>query len=305
MIVNGSSLALLTQAVNAAFMAGAAQLQVSPQNAAWNLVAMEIPSTTKEAIYPYLKSMGFIREWIGDRVIQNLAKGEFTIANKTFEETHGIPRESVEDDQYGLYKPIYEQMGQNVANFPATKIYAQLKAGFAALGPDGQYFFDTDHPVGKPGQEASVSNFMGGSGEGWFIVDASKVVKPIIWQPRKAFNLVTMFDETDQRVFYAKEFVYGVDGRAGVGYSPFWQLAWASKNAMTPTEVRAMLTAMSSQKDDNGNPLGIQGTHLICSPALYETANDIMTKEVLGVGGVTETNTLKGRLKVVSSPWLL
>jgi phage major head subunit gpT-like protein len=300
MIINSQNLALLTQAVNAAFMAGAAQLQAGA--AEWNLVGMEIPSGTAENVYPFLKSMGYIREWIGDRVIQNLAQGDFKIANKDFEETHGIPRKAVEDDQVGMYSTIFQQLGQNVRTFPGKKVYELLKAGFTTLGPDGQYFFDTDHPVGKPGAEASVSNFMGGSGEGWYIVDASKVVKPVIWQPRKSFNLVTMFDETDQRVFFQKEYVYGVDGRAGVGFSPFWQLAFASKNSLTATEVRTMLTAMASQKDDNGNPLGVQGTHLVCSPALQETANDIFSKDMLSGG---ESNTLKGRLKVVSTPWLL
>lgn len=300
MIVNRQNLALLTQAVQATFALGASALQASDVDI--SAVAMEVPSTTGENIYPYLRSMGQIREWIGDRVIQNLAQGDYKITNKSFEQTHGIPRVAVEDDQYGIYKPMFQQLGANVANFPASKVYAQLKSGFNTLGPDGQYFFDVDHPVGKPGLEASVSNFMGGSGEGWYIVDARKVFKPIVWQPRKAFNLVTQFNEEDPRVFQAAEYVWGVDGRAGVGFSPFWQLAFASKNAMTATEVSAMLVAMASQKDDNGNPLAVRGTHLVCSPTLGETARKIVTQERLANG---EDNVLKGRLIVVESPWLL
>lgn len=301
MIINSGNLSLLSQAVRASFMAGMGSLVDTEANA-WKLLAMEVPSGTSENIYPYLKALGQIREWVGDRVIQNISQGDFRLANKSYEETHAIPRDKVEDDQYGLYAPLFQQTGQNTVVFPNRKVFELLKSGFTTLCPDGQYFFDVDHPVGKPGSEVSVSNFMGGSGEPWFILDASKVFKPVIWQPRKAFNLVTMFDETDARVFWQKEYVYGVDGRAGVGFGPFWQLMFASKQTLTAQAVRDTLTAMASQKDDNGNPLAIQGTHFICGPALAEAANDLFSKEVLASG---ESNTLRGRLKVISSPWLL
>jgi phage major head subunit gpT-like protein len=297
MIVNGQSLALLTQAVNAAFNMGLMRAQPT-----WNAVAMEIPSVTAENIYPYLKSFGQIRKWVGDRVLQNLAQGDFRIVNEDFEQTHAIPRKAIEDDQYGLYSPIFQQTGDNVARHADKQVYDRLKAGFTALGPDGQFFFDTDHPVGKPGAEASVANFMGGSGEAWFVIDGSKPVKPLIYQPRKSFQLVTFFNPDDERVFWNKEFVWGVDGRSGSGYSPFWQLAFANKNTLDATALRATLTAMASQKDDAGEPLEVMGTHLVVSPNLWEVANDLVTKEFLGNG---ESNTLRGRLTVVKSARLL
>lgn len=300
MILNAANLALLTQAVNAAFMAGNGAMQTA--ESAWNQVAMEIPSATSENVYPYLKSMGTIRKWVGDRVIQNLAQGDFRLGNDPFEETHGIPRDKVEDDQYGIYSKLFEQLGRNVRNFQDRQVFSLLKAGFTSLGPDGQYFFDTDHPVGQPGQEVSVSNFMGGSGEPWFIMDGSQVYKPLIWQPRKAFNLVTLFDETDPNVFFRKEFIYGVDGRSGAGYSPFWQLMFASKNALDATNVKATLTAMSMQKDDEGTPLGVMGTHIIVGPALAETARALFENEFTANGA---SNEMKGRLKVISTRWLL
>lgn len=297
MIVNQTSLALLTQAVRATFNMGLARAQPT-----WNVVAMEIPSTTAENIYPYLKQFGQIRKWVGDRVLQNLSQGDFRIVNDDFEQTHAIPRKAIEDDQYGLYSMIFNQTGDNVARHADKQVYDRLKAGFAALGPDGQFFFDTDHPVGKPGAEASVSNFMGGAGEAWFVIDSSKPIKPLIYQPRKSFDLVTFFNPDDERVFWNKEFVWGVDGRSGSGYSPFWQLAFANKNTLDATALRATLTAMSAQKDDAGEPLDVMGTHLVVSPNLYELANDLVSKDFLGNG---ESNTLKGRLKVVVSGRLL
>lgn len=293
MILNAASLAILAQAVSVRFNMGL-QRPVTP----WDFLAMTVPSTSGENIYPYLKEFGTIREWVGDREIQNIAKGDFKIANKTFEETHGIPREAVADDTYGLYGPMFEQVGLNVRSFPAEQVYALLKAGFTTLGPDGQYFFDTDHPVGS----GIVSNFGGGAGEPWFIVDGSKVFKPIIWQPRQSFDLVRLFDPTDPNVFFKKQFIWGVDGRAGVGFSPFWQLAYGSKAALDEAAVKAALTAMSSQRGDTGKPLGVMGTHIVVGPALGEAARSMFTAEYLAGGA---TNTLRGRLQVVVAPELL
>ena len=192
MIVNENSLDVLTTAVQTRFNAGLARAQPT-----WNVIAMEVPSSTGENVYPFLRQLGGIRKWVGDRVIQNMAKGDFRIANEDFEETHAIPRKAIEDDMYGIYGNLYEQTGLNVARFADKSVYGLLKTGFNAIGPDGQYFFDVDHPVGSPGREASVANHMGGSGEAWFIVDSNQVFKPLIFQPRKAFELVTFFDPKD------------------------------------------------------------------------------------------------------------
>lgn len=297
MIVNEQNLGILTQSVQARFNSGVARAQPT-----WNVVGMEVPSATAENVYPYLRQFGAIRKWVGDRVIQNMGKRDFRIVNEDYEETHAIPRNAVEDDQYGIYGNLYEQTGLNVARFADKTVYGLLKTGFTAVGPDGQYFFDVDHPVGSPGREASVSNFMGGTGEAWYIVDSNQVFKPLIFQPRKAFMLTSFFDMKDERVFWQKEYVWGIDGRSGAGFSPFWQLMFASKQNLDATQVRAMLTAMAAQKGDDGEPLDIQGTHIVVSPNLQEQANDLFNKATLNTG---ETNTLNGRLKIVVSTRLL
>lgn len=293
MIVNEQSLNALAAAVSMRFNAGLARAATP-----WNVIAMEVPSTTGENIYPFLVSMGSIREWIGDREIQNIAKGDFRIVNKDYEETHGVPRNAIEDDSYGVYGPIFEQTGQNVAAFPGDKAYATLKNGHQTLCPDGQYFFDANHPVGG----GVVSNNMGGGGEAWYVIDASKVYKPVIYQPRASFDLQKLFNVTDPNVFFQKQYIFGVDGRAGFGFSPFWQLAFRSNQTLDATNVKAVLTAMASQQGPNGQPLKIDGTHLVCSPRLREAAIALFGKELVNGG---ETNEMHGRLTVVCSPELL
>lgn len=297
MLINADSLNMLTQAVSAAFNLGLERARPT-----WQRIAMEIPSTTAENIYPYLRNFGQIRKWVGDRVLQNMAKGEFRIVNDDFEQSHSIKRKVIEDDQYGLFGPISQQTGSNVATHADKQVYDRLKNGLTTLGPDGQFFFDTDHPVGKPGAEASVANHMGGSSEAWFVIDSSKPIKPLIYQPRRSFQLITFFNPNDERAWWQNEFVWGVDGRSGSGYSPFWQLAFSSKQTLDATNLRALLVAMASQKDDAGEPLDVTGDTLVVSPTLAEVAKDLVTKEFL-TGG--ESNTLRGRLQVVVSGRLL
>lgn len=293
MILNAASLAILSQAVDLRFNAGLDR-PFTPHDT----VAMTVPSSAGENIYPYLDSFGFIREWVGDRELQNIAKGDFKIANKTFEETHGVPRESIEDDTYGLYGPMFEQVGQNTAAFPSEKVFGQLKLGLTEHGPDGQYFFDTDHPVG----DGVASNLVAGGGEAWFIIDSSRVFKPLIWQPRRSFDLQKLFDLRDPNVFWKKQYVWGVDGRSGVGFSPFWQLAHASKAELNEANVTSVLTIMATQRSRTGRPLGVRGTHLVCSPNLAEQARKMFNRDFINAG---ESNPLKGRLRIVEAVELL
>ncbi|WP_261949086.1 Mu-like prophage major head subunit gpT family protein [Paenibacillus melissococcoides] len=46
-------------------------------------VATKVPSTTGEENYKWLGKMPRMREWVGDREIQNLQASDYTIKTKT------------------------------------------------------------------------------------------------------------------------------------------------------------------------------------------------------------------------------
>lgn len=120
---------------------------------------LDVPSTTSQETYPWLGSTTSFREWLGDRVIQNLKVHDYTIKNRTFENTVGVPRESIEDDSFGVFNPMMSQLGQDAANHPALLVYEMLAAGFSRVCYDGQFFFDTDHPViNAAGAEVSATS---------------------------------------------------------------------------------------------------------------------------------------------------
>jgi phage major head subunit gpT-like protein len=267
----------------------------------WNQVAMQVPSTTSEEKYAWLGMVTRFREWLGDRVIQNLMAYDFTIKNKSWENTVAVSRDDIEDDKYGVYAPLFSQLGMDAKQHPDELVFALLADGFASLGYDGQFFFDTDHPVlGVDGAVTSVANTEAGANNPWFLIDDTKAIKPLIYQVRKPYNFVAMTQDNDEAVFLRKEFRYGVDARSNVGYG-LWQLAWGSKAALDVTGYQTAREGLMGMKGDNGKPLGVRPTLLVCGPSNEKAALDILQAERLASGA---SNTYRNTARLVVTPWL-
>lgn len=296
MIVNRNNLKTLFTAYSAAFH-GAFTAAVPD----YQKITMTVPSTTSENEYGFLGQTTAFREWLGDRTIQNVKAHGFSIKNKSFENTVGVPRDKIEDDQFGVYTPLMAQLGQDAANHPGILVWNLLKNGFNTVCYDGQYFFDTDHPVlDASGAEQSVSNFGGGSGAAWYLLDTTRVLKPLILQQRKAYNFIALDQETDENVAMRKEFIYGVDARLNVGFG-LWQLAYASKQDLTADNFNAAYAALQGTKGDMGNPLGIRPSLLVVPPSLRAQALTVVKAETAANGA---TNINRDVVDVLSSPWL-
>ena len=295
MIINRANLQMLFTGYKASFQNAFAG--ITPD---FKPFTLEVPSINSVEQYGWLGNSTAFREWLGDRVIQNLALHDYSIKNKSFENTVGVSRESIEDDSYGLFNPLMGQLGQDSANHPSTLIYELLAGGFAGKCYDGQFFFDTDHPVtNKAGAEVSVSNFQGGSGTAWYLLDTTRVMKPVILQKRKNYNFVSMDKETDENVFMRKEYIYGVDARLNAGYG-LWQLAYASKEALDATSFNAAYAAMQNMTGDRGKKLGIKPALLVVPPTLRAKALEIINAEQ--INGTTNIN--RNAVDVLVTPWL-
>lgn len=115
----------------------------------WTQIAMVVPSSTKEENYAWLSRFPKMREWLGEKVVKQLEGFSYTIRNKDWEATIEVDRNDIEDDTMLGYAQQAQGAGQSAAELPADIIGRLLSGGFASLCYDGQYFFDTDHPVGK------------------------------------------------------------------------------------------------------------------------------------------------------------
>ena len=266
-------------------------------------IATTVKSTTREQRYGWLGKMPRIREWIGDRVVQNISEFDYSIKEKKFELTVAVDRDDIETDNLGQYDLLFEGIGQASVNDVEQLIWNTLRAGFTSNCYDGQFFFDTDHPVlDENGVPQSVANTDGGAGTPWFLLDVNGVVKPIIKQVRRDFgDVVAKNQPTDDNVFDRNEYVYAIDARMNFGYG-FWQMAWGSRQILSPATFELGLTSMQSLRGDYGRPLGLGVMPLLCvPPTLQKAARQIVKSELVNGG---ETNPWAGTAEVLVVPWL-
>lgn len=154
MVINQSSLRGIFSGFNALFNKGFESME-----AQYTKVAMIVPSSSGDETYGWLGQFPSLREWVGEREIQNLSTNGYTIKNKDFELTVGVPRNDIMDDKIGLYAPLIQNMGESAKIHPDTIVFALLASGFKEKCYDGVNFFSKEHPLKK--EEETVQSNMG------------------------------------------------------------------------------------------------------------------------------------------------
>lgn len=264
----------------------------------YSKIATEIPSSNKSEDYAQLSSWPQLKKWTGDRQLAKLSKSSYTITNEKYESSIVVDRDDVEDDSLGLYSVQAQMIGDEVALFPDSLCFPLLVNAFTEKCYDGQFFFDKEHPVGS----STVSNIVGTgeeTNEPWFLLDASKPLKPLIYQKRRAFDFKSLDDMNSDHVVLNDEFVYAVDGRGNAGFG-FWQMAVGSKAPLTKENLNKARALMRSFKSDNDTPLRLNPTILVIGGDNEAIAEDLILTEK--VGGTS--NTLYKKFELLTSPYV-
>ncbi|MBU3889853.1 Mu-like prophage major head subunit gpT family protein [Methylosinus sp. KRF6] len=297
MLITSETLNMLTTAYQTSFQKG---LKAASPRALE--IAMKTKSTSGETIYPWLGQFPQLREWIGDRQITQLKAFGWLIKNRLFESTVIVPRIAIEDDQYGLFAPLFEQMGDTTALHPDRLLFELIQMGFQSKCYDGQNFFDAEHPLkmDNAGDEVLVSNMQPGVGPAWFLIDASKPIRSFVWQERLPYEFQTINTHNSERVVLKDEYLYGVRGRVNAGYG-LWQLAFGSKAALDWANYAAARHSMQSLRGDTGGLLGITPTHLIVGPSLEQAALELLKAALVENG---RSNIWMDSAKLIVSPFL-
>lgn len=265
-------------------------------------IAMDVPSSTRSNTYGWLGQQTKFREWLGDRVLQSLAAHEFSIRNKSYENTIIVDRDDIADDNLGVYTPLIQNMGMDARTHPDELIFTLLKNAGATTCYDGQYFFSASHPVRvDEGTTTNASNLGGGASTAWYLFDVSRPIKPFIFQKRQDYKFVRMDTETDETVFMKKQFRYGVDCRVAAGVG-LWQMAYKSQQTLTSENYQSARAAMMSLLGDNGKPLNIRPNLLVVPPSLEGDARELLVSERNASGA---SNPWYNSAQLLVTPWLV
>lgn len=284
----------------------------------YQTIAMNVASSTAEERYPFMNSVPQLREWLGDRVVANLKLHAFTIENKKFEATISISADKIADDQYGVFGPLFEMMGQNIKQHPDKIVYALLPEGKTTNCYDGQPFFSETHPIQIAGMApTTASNYQpapsGYAGPSWYLVDSSRPIKPMVFQTRQPYLFQAVVDPNDAYVFTKDEYLYGVKARVNAGFA-LWQLAYCSDAPLTTENYAAARAAMISIRKENGDKMGVVPTHLVVPATLEGAGRQVVKNELLaltvttGEPPVSQTvavsNEWAGSADLIMTPWL-
>ena len=149
MLINKTSLSEIFRNLKATFNKWYATTETT-----WEKIAMRVPSTGSENSYKWLSRFPRMRRWVGEKNVKALEGFSYTVRNEDWEATVELDRNDIEDDNIGVVAPETQMAGESAKRLPDEIVYELVNQGFEKRCFDGQYFFDTDHPVGK----TTVSN---------------------------------------------------------------------------------------------------------------------------------------------------
>ena len=91
-------------------------------------IAREVSSSTRSNDYRWLGKLKGMREWIGERELNNLSEFGYQITNKPFENTVEVDADDFEDDQIGIYSPGRPQRSTPTSSSTASRRTATLSS---------------------------------------------------------------------------------------------------------------------------------------------------------------------------------
>ena len=249
----------------------------------WTIFSTLVPSGTREEFYQWLGQVPRMREWAGDRVVQEMEANEYRIKNKDFEVTIGVKRNDLEDGQNPGLIFRFRDLGIAAAEWPNEQTFDVLKNGESLVGYDGVPLFSTAHEM-----NGTQSNYdASGGGEPWILVDNRKSVGPVIFQLRQSANLQRFDSRADAPMFWKKQAVYGADTR-GAAAPGLWFTAFKSLNTLDETNFDAAMALMMGRKNDEGRGLGVRPRVLITTPANRARALELLRVDRLASGATNK-----------------
>jgi len=279
-----------------------AGLKLSPDD--WKKIAKLVKSNGKSNTYEWLSQFPAFREWVGSRLHKVFKETAYTVVNRKFEATVDVQRTDIEDDNIGQYGTLAESAGQSATDLQNDLVFQALSAGFTSVCYDGQYFFDTDHPVypneDGSGVAVSVSNMQAGAGAPWVLLCTKRAASPIYLQERMKAEFDSITSVQNGNVFDLDVYSFGGRWRGEAAYG-FWQCAFGSKAALDAANFNAAYTAMMKFNGDGGRKLGIVPDTLVTGPDNMAAAEALLKAQQNAAGA---SNTNYNKVQLIVTPWM-
>ncbi len=274
----------------------------------YNLLATLVPSSSSSNTYGWFGGLPELREWVGDRVVKDVKEHSYTIQNKSYEQTIGLSRNDIEDDNMGTFSLLIKAQAESVSKFTFQQVAELLNKGKVNLCYDKKPFFG-DHIIKTnadgTGSDITVSNLLSGTdakdkSAGWYLLDTSQQVKPLIVQERDKAKLESLTDAKSSAVFKSNKFQFGARWRGNFGYG-FWQMALKHEGLLNAENFEKALETMETMKKDGLEIMGVTPTILVVPPSLRSQAEALIKAELVNGG---ETNTNYKRVEIMVVPFL-
>jgi phage major head subunit gpT-like protein len=118
-------------------------------------LGMDIPSNEETETYRFLGSSPMMREWVGGRLLEELDKFEYSLANKHYEGSMAFDIDDIRRDKTGqIMLRIKDLAKKTAAHWEKLRSAAEV-AGTSALCYDGNAFFAA-HSEGDSGSQTNL-----------------------------------------------------------------------------------------------------------------------------------------------------
>lgn len=259
--------------------------------------------------YAFMRDNVQMREWVGERVVQQLGAHTYTLPNKTWECTIGLERDQIADNKLGEFFLAAAQQGEAAAKHPQQQVFSLLRRGFTDACHTKKPFFAADHPHASG--EGAFSNILDKSlgvqlatlfeqGRVWFLACCDRVIRPFIEQEREPLSFVTRTDVTADNLFKHRRFEFGADYRGAYGFS-LPQLCVAVLGDLTADHYDEAVQKMASFTTASRERMGLVPTHLIHGAKHRRKAKELLKAQKLANGA---DNTYFGEVTPIEAPSL-
>ncbi|KAK3606832.1 hypothetical protein CHS0354_018426 [Potamilus streckersoni] len=290
-IIKDTQLDAIRTAIRSKFNTG---LSAERDDAA--IVSTEIYEPDYTLTYAWLDGFPKLKTWASGSVpLADIKERSYKTQAIRYGSGVEISLTDIELDRIGHYGTMAEERGREVVKHKNRLVFGHLKSGETKSCFDGQYFFDTDHPVyptedgtGSAYTDVSkISNHMGGTGTAWYLLSTNRTYKPIIYHTAIKPELRDAMHDDDAAIRNDSHLMT-IKTVVGTGFG-FWQTAVVSRQDLTKTNFEAAMERMMGFVGNGGDPLGIMPDMMVVPPSLRSKALDIVKATQMS-NGASNTN---------------